>query len=143
MNSINVVGNLTRDPERRQTTNGTIVAHFTIALNSTTKDDSAIFLDVNAFGVQAEFVLNYTRKGDKLGVTGRLAQDAYTAKDGRLVRKLFVIADRVDQLTPKKPVEQSEPEPEPVPAVEPATRWNSPEPTTREGASAPAYRRVK
>ena len=141
MNSINVVGNLTRDPERRQTANGTIVAHFTIALNSTSKEDTAIFLDVNAFGVQAEFVTTYARKGDKLGVTGRLAQDAYTAKDGRLVRKLFVIADRVDLLSPKKaePAETADLNP----TIASATRYSAPEATTREGASVPAYRRVK
>ena len=128
MNSINIVGNLTRDPEKLEI-NGVSIAHLTIALNIIAKGkEDAIFLDVNAFGKEADFVGNYTRKGDKVAVTGRLSQDTYTNNEGKLVKKLYVIADHIDQLTAKKAQANAEP----------AERATAP-----ANYGAPAYRRVK
>src|SRR5215212_4999237 len=85
-NKVILAGNLTRDPELRYTPKGTAVAKIGLAINRTWKDDSGqqkeevTFVDVDAFGRQAEVISQYLKKGRPILVEGRLKLDQWDDK---------------------------------------------------------------
>src|SRR5688500_15469276 len=85
-NKVILAGNLTRDPELRYTPSGTAIAKFGLALNRKWKDQSGetkeevTFVDVDAFGKQAELIGQYLKKGQPLLVEGRLRLDTWEDK---------------------------------------------------------------
>lgn len=101
MNSVNIIGNLTRDPELRHTPGGTAVAKLGVAVNSKIKDASgewtekANFVDVTCFGKLAEVVCAHLEKGRQVGVSGRLDYSSWEAQDGSKRSKLEVVANEV------------------------------------------------
>lgn len=98
MNSVNIIGNLTKDPELRYTTgeNSKAVCRFTVAVNDGYGDKQRTsFLPVVAFGKTAENCDKFLSKGRKCGVTGRLQTGSYE-KDGRTIYTTDIIADRVE-----------------------------------------------
>jgi single-strand DNA-binding protein len=86
-NKVILAGNLTRDPELRYTPKGTAIARIGMALNRTWKTESGetkeevTFVDVDAFGRQAEVIAQYMRKGRPLLVEGRLKLDQWEDKN--------------------------------------------------------------
>ena len=80
MNSINLIGNLTRDAERVQTQGGTALAKFGIAWNDYKKE--AHFYDCTLWGPAAESIGQYLTKGKKIGISGELRQERWQDKDG-------------------------------------------------------------
>ena len=102
MNSVALIGRLTRDPEVRYGgTNQTAVARFTIAVDrqrgNRDQEQTADFISITCFGKTAELVEKYIGKGRLVGVTGRIQTGSYE-KDGRKVYTTDVIADRVEFL---------------------------------------------
>jgi single-strand DNA-binding protein len=85
-NKVILAGNLTRDPELRYTPKGTAVAKIGMAINRTWKDEAGgskeevTFVDVEAWGRQAEVIAQYMRKGRPLLVEGRLKLDTWEDK---------------------------------------------------------------
>lgn len=94
MNSVNLVGNLTRDPEARET-GTTTVCSFTLAIDRA--KDGVDFPRIKCFGKTAENCMRYLSKGRKVAVSGRISTGSYE-KDGRTVYTTDVIADRVEFL---------------------------------------------
>src|SRR5690242_11411473 len=86
-NKVILVGNLTRDPELRYTPKGTAIARIGMALNRTWKTETGetkeevTFVDVDAFGRQAEVIAQYLKKGRPLLVEGRLKLDQWEDKN--------------------------------------------------------------
>ena len=86
-NKVILAGNLTRDPELRYTPKGTAVARIGMALNRTWKSETGeskeevTFVDVEAFGRQAEVIAQYVKKGRPLLVEGRLKLDQWEDKN--------------------------------------------------------------
>jgi single-strand DNA-binding protein len=86
-NKVILAGNLTRDPELRYTPKGTAIAQFTLAVNRKWKTETGelkeevSFIDVDAFGRQAEVIGQYLRKGRPFLVEGRLKQDTWEDKN--------------------------------------------------------------
>jgi len=100
MNSVTVVGNLTRDPELRVTTNGKFVATFGLAENYTSgqgeqKEEHTNFFDVKIWGPLAENVAKSLTKGARVHVSGRLAQETWDTKDGERRSKVLIVANEV------------------------------------------------
>lgn len=91
MNSVQLIGNLTKDPV--MTKGG--VAFFTLAVNRHDKDNNTDFPNVKVFGKQAENVCKFLKKGSACGVEGRLETGAYE-KDGKTIYYTGVIANRVE-----------------------------------------------
>lgn len=95
-----MMGNLTRDPELRQTPNGRSVVNFSLALNSAYKDASGEwqevtdFVDIVAWGPLAERVAQYMSKGRRCFVQGRL-QSRNWEQDGQKRTKVEVLANDV------------------------------------------------
>jgi single-strand DNA-binding protein len=99
-NKVILAGNLTRDPELRYTPKGTAIAKITLAINRTWKTDTGeskeevTFVDVDAFGRQAEVIGQYLKKGRPLLVEGRLRYDTWDDKQTNAKRsKLGVVLE--------------------------------------------------
>lgn len=98
MNSVSLIGRLTRDPDVRTTQSGTTVARFSIAIDSGFGDNKRTdFPSIVCFGKTAEICEKYLSKGSQVGVTGRLQTGSYE-KDGTKFYTTDVIADRVEFL---------------------------------------------
>lgn len=98
INSVNLTGRLTRDPDVRYTDGGTSIARFTLAVDRRFRQDdgpTADFPSCVAFGKTAEFIERYFRQGMKLELTGRIQTGSYTNKDGVKVYTTDVIAEQV------------------------------------------------
>lgn len=86
-NKVIIAGNLTRDPELRYTPKGTAVAKLGLAVNrsytteSGERKEEVNFIDVDAFGRQAEVLAQYMKKGRPLLVEGRLKLDTWEDKN--------------------------------------------------------------
>lgn len=99
-NRVFLLGNLTRDPELRYTPKGTAVVKLGLAVNRTWRDETGAtkeevtFVDVDAFGRQAETLSQYMRKGRPLFVEGRLRLDTWEDKQTNQKRsKLGVVLE--------------------------------------------------
>ena len=97
------MGNLTRDPELRVTANGNSICKIGLAVNRvyTTKDgerrEEVTYVDIDAFGKQAEVINKYMRKGRPLFVEGRLKFDQWES-EGQKRSKLGVVLDKFEFL---------------------------------------------
>ena len=124
MNTINLTGRLTRDPELRTTPAGNSVASFTLAVDRDYKDANgerqADFIDVIAWRQLADLCGKYLFKGNLAGVTGRLQTRNYETKDGNKRKAYEVVADKVEFLTPKAASAAPSPSPAPASGYEPA-----------------------
>lgn len=98
MNSIIIIGRLTRDPEQRLTQSGTTVVNMVVAVDRPVKEGEekiADFIRVTAFGKQAESCHRYLGKGRLVAVRGRLNVGNYTGRDGEKRFSAEVLADQV------------------------------------------------
>ena len=82
MNSVCIVGRLTKDVQERRTQNGTPVVSFTLAVDRRKREDGADFINCIAWDKAAETIARYVHKGDLFGVTGYIQTRSYE-KDGR------------------------------------------------------------
>lgn len=82
MNSVCIIGRLTKDVQERRTQNGTAVVSFTLAVDRRKKEDGADFINCIAWDKSAETIARYVHKGDLFGVTGYIQTRSYE-KDGR------------------------------------------------------------
>lgn len=100
VNQVILLGNLTRDPELRQTPNGQSVVSFSLALNRAYKDQSGEwqeatdYIDVVAWGPLAERVAQYLHKGRRALVQGRLQSRSWE-QEGQKRSKVEVLANDV------------------------------------------------
>ena len=99
-NKVIVMGNLTRDPEMRVTPAGLAICKFTVAVNRKFKMQSGeereevTFIDVDAFGKQAEVIAKFFSKGKAILVEGRLKLDKWEDKTTKEKRsKLGVVLE--------------------------------------------------
>lgn len=114
MNSVVLIGRLTKDPELRYTAGTQMaVATFTLAIDRPVRaggEKQTDFPRVTTFGKQAENYEKFLKKGRLCGVQGRLQTGSYTNKDGATVYTTDVMAERVEFLEwgEKKPAETPE-----------------------------------
>ncbi len=99
-NKVILVGNLTRDPELRYTPKGLAIAKIGLAVNRVWKSETGetkeevTFVDVDAFGKQAETIGQYLKKGRPILVEGRLRLDQWDDKQtGQKRSKLGVVLE--------------------------------------------------
>lgn len=96
MNSVQLVGRFTRDPEVRYTDGGSTIARFSLAVDRRYKSENgptADFLNCVAFGRTAEFIEKYFRKGMRMGCQGRIQTGSYTNNDGQKVYTTDVVVE--------------------------------------------------
>ena len=108
MNSVQLIGNLTRDPERRTTSGDTSVVGLRLAVDGRRRNKAGDwvrkpgYFDVTVFGQLADVAMEYLAKGHKVAVSGRLDFQQWKADDGSTRSKVEVIASEVEFLTPAK-----------------------------------------
>ena len=100
MNKVVLMGRLTRDPEVRYTqTNNTLVANFSLAVNRrfTREGDSqtADFINIIAWSKTGEFVSKYFKKGQQVGVIGRIQTRSWDDQQGQKRYATEVVAEEV------------------------------------------------
>lgn len=126
INSVVLVGRLTKDIELRKTQSGLSVASFTVACDrrlsqaqKNNNEQSADFINCVAWRGSADFLGKYARKGDTVGVEGRLQTRSYD-RDGQRVYVTEVLANSVNLLHSKQTVQsQEQASYEPQPTQEP------------------------
>lgn len=100
LNSVNLMGRLTRDIEVRYTQNNIAHSIFSIAVNRNVKDgngwkEETSFIGVEVWGNLAESIKKYSGKGKRIAVNGYIVQKSYQAKDGSNQNKTYVVANSV------------------------------------------------
>ncbi len=114
LNSVQLIGRLTRDVELKYLSSGTAVSKFSIAVNRRKKDgeswkDEASFFDVTLFGKLGETLGQYLLKGKQVAITGSLEQQRWE-KDGQTQSKIIINAENIQLLGDKKDGQESRPE---------------------------------
>jgi len=126
MNSVNLIGRLTADPDLKSTNDGMPVANFSIAIDrpmSQEKKESyeaegkstTDFPRIIAWGKQAESIGKYLKKGDPVGVSGSVTTGSYTKEDGSKVYTTNITAQRVRFLSSGSKTQNDELESENIP----------------------------
>lgn len=112
MNKFIGIGRATKDVELKQTSGGTFVAEFSIAVKRSFKSANGTyesdFFNCVAFSKTAELISKYVKKGDQIGVEGRLQTRSYTNSEGRKVYVTEIIVENVEFLSAKKSDDQKE-----------------------------------
>ena len=101
MNSVVLIGRLTKDPETRYTGEGLAIARFSLAIDRPFKgsgEKQTDFINIVVFGKQAENCEKYLAKGRLTAIQGRIQTGSYTNKDGNKIYTTEVVADRVQFL---------------------------------------------
>ena len=105
MNKVFLIGNLTRDPELRETPSGVAMCRFGIAVqrpySSSEGERQADFFDCTAWRGLAETIARYTKKGKKVAVTGSIQLRNYEDNQGVKRTAVDIIVQDVEFLTPK------------------------------------------
>ena len=101
-NKVILMGNLTRDPEMKYIPSGTAVTNFGLAMNERYTDrqtgeqrENTCFVDIEAWGRQAEIANEYLSKGRPVFIEGALKFDSWEAEDGSRRSRLSVRAFRI------------------------------------------------
>lgn len=129
LNKVMLIGNCTRDVEIKYTPKGTAVANFSIACNHKYKTsdgeprEEVTFVDIDAWGRQAEIAGEYLKKGRPVFVEGRLKMETWDDKaTGQKRSKMKVVLDNLQLLGSKQANDDADTE-------EPPTRPRTPPPT--------------
>ena len=103
LNQSIVVGRIVNSPELRETENGVKVSSILLAVprsyKNSTGEYETDFIDVTLWNDVASKTSEYCKKGDLIGIKGRLQMDSYENDEGKKVSKLQVIADRITFLS--------------------------------------------
>ena len=102
MNSTNMIGRLTADPELRRTGDGTAVCTFTLAVRRPRVKDTSDFIDFVAWRQSAEYLSQYGHKGDIVAVSGPLTSRKWKDKNDNNRINWEIQADSVELLSSKK-----------------------------------------
>ena len=112
MNKVIEIGRNVKDIELRQTSSGTSAVEFSIAVKRAFKNANgeydSDFFNCVAFGKSAETISRYVKKGDMIGIEGRLQTRSYTNKEGRKINATEIIVENFEFLQSKKQEEPAE-----------------------------------
>lgn len=104
VNSVTIIGNVTKDCEIRYTANGEAMCNITVATNEKWKNregqpqEHSEFHRISAFGKLAEIMGEYLRKGSQVYIEGKLRTRKYTDAQGVEKFSTDIIADKMQML---------------------------------------------
>lgn len=114
MNKVELIGRITADPELRYTQSNKAYTRFTIAVNRGFKNEDgeseADFISVVAWEKRAETICKYVKKGNRLGLVGRIQTGSYEKEDGTRGYLTDVIVGELEFLENKPKEEKPAPE---------------------------------
>ncbi len=112
VNNIMLVGRLVQDPEVKELESGKKVSNITLAINRNFKNVDGVyetdFVDCVIWDGIANNVGEYCKKGDVIGVRGRLQTSLYEDKEGKTMKNLDVVAEKISFLTSKHREQEQE-----------------------------------
>ncbi|NCB66289.1 MAG: single-stranded DNA-binding protein [Bacilli bacterium] len=125
MNSVQLIGRLTKDLDLKYTQTGKAVATGTLAVNRRFKnaqgESEADFINIQIWDKSAENLANFTRKGSQIGVNGRIQTRNYENKEGQRVYVTEIVvenftllekkSDNAPQQSSRQPQRQQSPDP--------------------------------
>lgn len=101
LNRAQLIGRLTRDPERKELSSGAVVANFSMATNNTytdksgAKQETAEFHNIVAFGNLANLAAQYLKKGQEAMVEGRITTRTWDKQDGTKGYRVEILASSI------------------------------------------------
>lgn len=105
MNKVILTGRLIKNIELKQTKNGNDYTRFTLAVTRDVKNQlgeyETDFINCISYGAVCRLLSEYTQKGDKIGVEGRIVTSSYE-KDGKKTYTTEIAIEKLEFLTPKK-----------------------------------------
>ncbi|MFR8814383.1 MAG: single-stranded DNA-binding protein [Lachnospiraceae bacterium] len=126
MNTVILMGRLTRDPEIRYGgANNTAVARYSLAVDRRFKQEGqpeADFFNIVSFGKAGEFVEKYLHKGTKIVIEGELHNNNYENKDGQMVYGMNIVTRNIE-FAESKSSQGTQDNPQPMPNVEAEGGW--------------------
>lgn len=107
LNRVIVIGRLTRDPELKYTQSGTALTNFSIASNKSYKSNGETKEQVNFFNCVAwsklsETIFKYCKKGQRIGIEGRLQQRSWDDQNGEKKSTTEIFVESIQFLESKK-----------------------------------------
>jgi len=102
VNTVSIIGRLTKDPQLKQFSEGRVQTNFVVAVNKRTKNDEADFVLCTIWGKLAETTVKYCGKGSLVGITGRLNTRSYEKEEGLRVYVTEVVVEEIRFLATKK-----------------------------------------
>jgi single-strand DNA-binding protein len=109
INRVVISGNLTRDPELRQTPSGYTILNIGVAVNDRRRnqqtnewEDYANFVDCVVFGARAEYLSRALHKGSKVVIEGKLRYSSWENKEGQRRSKIEIMVDDIDFMSPRQ-----------------------------------------
>jgi single-strand DNA-binding protein len=107
LNKVIQIGRLTKDPELRYTQGGASVANFSIAVNRTftvegNKKEEVNYFNCICWGKAGEIITQYCKKGNRIGIEGRLQQRSWDDQNGNKRYSVEIVVENFQFLTPKK-----------------------------------------
>lgn len=96
MNVWSGIGRLVHDPELKYTPTGTPMVKFRVAVNR--NKDEADFINCIAFNKVAENLANYQRKGNRIGIVGKIQTGSYENQEGKRIYTFDVLANNIEFL---------------------------------------------
>ncbi len=111
MNSVNMIGRMTADPELIYTAEGLARVKFSIAIDRPISQDkkkelesegkqTADFPQVTVWGKRAEIVAKHFKKGNKIGISGSVRTGSYEKDDGKKVYTTDIRANQINFISP-------------------------------------------
>jgi len=99
MNSVQIIGNITKDPDLKYTQSGKAIASFSVAVNKVwyvekEKKEKVSYIECAAWGKLGENIAKFFKKGNKIGIEGELDQQRWDDKDGNKRQKLYVVVSK-------------------------------------------------
>lgn len=106
MNRVNLLGNITKDIELKETSSGVKYTRFSIAVRRTFKNEDGDydtdFFNVIAWRKTAEIINEYFNKGSRIAISGKLQMSKYTDKDGNDRTSTEIVAEEIDFIDKKE-----------------------------------------
>jgi single-strand DNA-binding protein len=102
LNVIILAGNAVADPVTRTTQTGKNITTVRLAVNNPLNDEEVLYIDVDTWDKQNDFVSKYVKKGNSLSVVGRLKSRDYTGSDGVKRTAFSVVCERINFIGSKK-----------------------------------------
>ena len=104
LNQVCLIGNLTRDCEAKYFQDGSCAVRFSIAVNGTKKEgneyvDDVSYFDVKVYGKTAENLIQFLKKGKKVGISGKLKQERWLDNSGNNRSAVCVVAGSINLLS--------------------------------------------
>lgn len=144
INKATITGNITRDPELRQTQGGTSILSIGVAVNDRRKnqqtgewEDYPNFIDCKIFGNRATGVAPHLEKGMKVAIEGKLNQSRWQADDGTNRSKIEIIVDEIEFMARRDGSQQQPVQPMQQPMQQQPMQQFAPQPMHQPVQAAP------